>query len=348
MTVPPFDSLRTERLVVRIVRPDDVDPLWERRNDPSTAEFQNWSLPYPRDMAREVIEMSVSCGSAPPANGWMQLAIDDGASGSPVGDLALGLTFDGRCAEIGWTVDAAHRGRGIAQEAATALTRWLFDTVGVARVQATMHPENLASVRVAEQLGMVVEGHTRNSFWVGDVNSDDWILAMTVDDWRAWIARPDHRPEEVALVEITEANLRRVFRLATHRSQERFVAPVAASLAAALVPGTHDGEDVVPWYRAIEADGEIVGFVMTAEPTAGEPVPYLWRFLIDRMHQRRGIGSMALDLVIDRARAMGATALDLSWSEGRGSPEAFYLARGFVPTGEIEDDEIVARLDLTR
>ncbi len=326
---------------------DDVDALWTRRNDASTAVFQTWTLPYPRAKAQELIDENVSYGDTPPSDGWMQLAIDDAETGATIGDLALGLTFAGRCGEIGWTIDAAHRGRGIAQEAATALTRWLFDTVGLSRVQAMMHPDNLASVRVAEQLGMVFEGHTRNSFWVGDDNSDDWILAMTADDWSAWIARRVDRPAEVALIEITESNLRRVFRLSTHRSQERFVAPMTSSLADALVPGTHDGHDVVPWYRAIEADGDIVGFVMTAEPTAGEPVPYLWRLLIDRMHQRRGIGSMALDLVVDRARSMGAPALDVSWVEGRGSPAAFYLARGFEPTGEIDDGETVARLDLT-
>ena len=42
---------------------------------------------------------------------------------------------------------------------------------------------------------------------------------------------------------------------------------------------------------AIVADGELAGFVMLAEATAYHPVPYLWRLgLIDRRHQRRGIG----------------------------------------------------------
>ena len=67
-----------------------------------------------------------------------------------------------------------------------------------------------------------------------------------------------------------------------------------------MFPESIDGAPVVPWMRAIEADGELVGFVMLAITTEAHPEPYLWRFLIDRMHQRRGIGSAALDLV-DRA-----------------------------------------------
>lgn len=346
MGVPRFETIATERLLIRPISADDVDGLWRRRNDPSTAEFQNWTLPYPRERAQELIDEMIGHDAAPPPNGWMQLAIDDTATGHAVGDLALGLTFDGRCAEIGWTIDADQRGRGLAVEAAAALVTWLFESVGVTRVAAQMHPGNLASVRVAERLGMVFEGHTRNSYWVGDDNSDDWIFAMTPSDWRRWVDRPVTPPTSVEIVEITPTNLGAVERLATHRSQQRFVSTMAQSFADALVPEPYQGSPVSPWYRAISADGEIVGFVMVTEPTDAQPTPYLWRLLIDRLHQRRGIGSSALDLVIDRARAWNASALDVSFVEGPGSPEAWYAERGFVPTGEIEEGETVARLDL--
>ncbi|MBA2317379.1 MAG: GNAT family N-acetyltransferase [Euzebyales bacterium] len=38
------------------------------------------------------------------------------------------------------------------------------------------------------------------------------------------------------------------------------------------------------------ADQEIVGFVRLALRTPHHPEPYLWRLLIDRLHQRRGLG----------------------------------------------------------
>jgi Acetyltransferase (GNAT) family len=102
----------------------------------------------------------------------------------------------------------------------------------------------------------------------------------------------------------------------------------------------------VPWYRAIEADGGLVGFVMLAEPTATLEHPYLWRLMIDRRHQRRRIGERTLDLVVAQARAWGGTRLEVSWMPGFGSPAPFYLARGFVPTGAMEGDEVVAELSL--
>ncbi len=165
--------------------PADVEALWRRRNDPSTAEFQNWTLPYAREQAEELVAEMVERHGVPPGDGWMQLAVDDVHTGASLGDLAVGLTFAGRSAELGWTIDVDVRGRGIATEAAVALTTWLFDIVGVTRVSAQMHPDNLASVRVAERLGMAREGLTRNSYWVGDVNSDDLIYGMTPDMWRS-------------------------------------------------------------------------------------------------------------------------------------------------------------------
>jgi GNAT superfamily N-acetyltransferase len=118
------------------------------------------------------------------------------------------------------------------------------------------------------------------------------------------------------------------------------------SFTDALFPEVVSGAPVVPWMRAIVADGEIVGFVMLALRTEHHPEPYLWRFLIDRLHQRRGIGKRALDLVEDEVRSMGDSTLLVSWVEGKGSPGPMYIKRGYEPTGRIVDGETEARKQL--
>jgi hypothetical protein len=40
---------------------------------------------------------------------------------------------------------------------------------------------------------------------------------------------------------------------------------------------------------------------------------------------------------------MGDESLLTSWGEGKGSPRAFYLAHGYVPTGKVVDDETEGR-----
>jgi len=65
-------------------------------------------------------------------------------------------------------------------------------------------------------------------------------------------------------------------------------------------------------------------------------------------HQRKGYGKRALDLVVERVRALpGARELISSYVPGEDSPRDFYVRYGFVETGEVEEGERVIRLELT-
>ncbi len=344
--MPAFPGIDTERLTIRAMGPGDADSLWRRRNDPTTAEFQSWSLPFPRERVDDMCA-SFAAVDGPQSDEWWMAAVCDRFTGEVIGDLALHLTFDARCAEIGYSFDHAVWGNGYATEAAVAMADWLVDDVGVSRVSGQTHPDNLASVVVLERIGMEFEGHTRNSYWVGDVNSDDWFFGMTADARRAWRTRPRSAPALVELVEINPTNAFDFAKLATHRSQRHLVSPVLESYADALFIEPHNGKPVVPWMRGVMADGEPVGFVMMADRTDDHPVPYVWRLLIDRRHQRRGIGGRVLEHAIEHALDQGADAVEVSYVEGPGSPEPLYAKRGFAPTGEIDDGETVARLQLT-
>ena len=84
-----------------------------------------------------------------------------------------------------------------------------------------------------------------------------------------------------------------------------------------------------------------------ATPTAEIIGPwFLWRLLIDRRHQRRGIGRAALAQVVELIRAEGASELLTSYHPGQGEPWSFYERLGFRPIGAIDHDEIVLSLDL--
>jgi diamine N-acetyltransferase len=154
-------------------------------------------------------------------------------------------------------------------------------------------------------------------------------------------------PGPVTLREISDANRALVSALSVTPSQEVFVASVAESLAEAA--STPEGN---PWYRAIYAGDEPVGFVMLSwavTPAPGIIGPwFLWRLLIDQDHQGRGIGRAALGQVVELIRANGATELLTSYHPGEGEPWPFYERFGFRPTGALDHGEIVLSLDLTQ
>lgn len=340
MLRPPID---TPRLRIRMMRRPDAARLAAYRNLPDIARYQDWSMPYSLAQAEQALQAQHEL-DGPVAGEWVQLAIDH--DGEMVGDLALGLLAGGHIGSLGYTLAPEHQGKGFASEAAGALIDALFAAGEVHRVIASLDPANLASMRVLEQLGFTFEGIARKAEPIRGEWLDDMRFGLLAEDRAAWLARPT-TCDEVRLVEVTPANLTAVAALQTHRFQRQFVAPMERNLAQALVPEiVKDGVAAVPWYRAVEADGEIVGFVMYADVSPVEPYPFLWRFLIDRMHQRRGVGTKAIAAVIEHVRSQGHPALGTSWVDAPGGPRPFYERLGFVPTGELDGEEIVARLDL--
>jgi RimJ/RimL family protein N-acetyltransferase len=337
-----FEPIHTERLILRRCRLSDAQAAFERCNLPEVALYQDWEMPYTLERAeRRMSELEAMDGPTDD-KGWSLTVVDAVDPTQILGSLYVGITWGGRSALLGYTFHPDYWGRGYATEATEAMIRYLFDEFGVTRIESSAHPDNPASLRVMEACGLVYEGLTRQSFWVGAECSDDILYGMPRPDWEAWCNRVRRRPERVELVPVTVDNRRTVGNLVTHKSQERFVSTMLGNFRDALVPPVENGGTLVPWYRAIEADGEIVGFIMASETTEHHAIPYLGRFLIDRMHQQRGIGSAALDLFEQWCRGQGAAAIEVSWSEGPGSPGPIYLARGYEPSGKIEDGEIHA------
>jgi diamine N-acetyltransferase len=151
----------------------------------------------------------------------------------------------------------------------------------------------------------------------------------------------------VSLREITEDNRAAVEALAVTDEQDFFVASVTQSLQDAVAY-----PDARPWYRAVYAGDEPVGFVMISDgitvddPTYVGPY-YLWRLLIDRRFQGRGYGTAALDLIVEHVRAHpDARTLLVSHVVGPGSPVTFYQQYGFQLTGQVHEGEPILELDL--
>lgn len=143
----------------------------------------------------------------------------------------------------------------------------------------------------------------------------------------------------VSLREITAETVRAVCALEVALAQRSFVAPNAVSIAQASF-------EPKAWFRAVYADDTPVGFVMLElDEEAGEY--FLWRFMIAWEHQGKGYGRRALDLAVAHVRGLpGARELVSSYVPGEAGPRRFYVAYGFVETGEVEDGEHVIRLAL--
>jgi RimJ/RimL family protein N-acetyltransferase len=343
----PF-RIATERLVVRPLTRRDVTELTRYRNLPDVARFQDWPLPYTRDLAHALLD-GLESTNGPTTDMWVQLGVarpDDALGGDTlIGDLAVWLDEQGALAVIGYTLAPQHQGRGYATEAVGGLVDWLIGR-GVHRVAATLDPANIGSARVLERLGFRFTGTARAAAFVRGRWEDDARFEILADERRQW--RVARTVRSVTLREIDADNVRDVLDVDRAFSQRRFVSSVAQSYGDALVPGDRDGDPVVPWFRAIYAGDRPAGFTMVAEPTEAHPEPYLWRFLVDWRFQRRGVGGKAIHAIADHWAVRGATAISLGCiADVPGTPEPFYRRLGFERTGHVNEwgeTEMVAQI----
>ena len=143
-------ELTTSRLHLRPMGADDLPALMGIWTDPAVTRF----VGGPREA--EALHAGLSedlLPNAPPLNLW---PVVENASGAVVGHCGiLDKEVDG-CAEYELIYIFAQEawGRGYATEIGVALRDHAFQVLGLARLVSLIEPENAASRRVAEKVGM--------------------------------------------------------------------------------------------------------------------------------------------------------------------------------------------------
>lgn len=155
MKVP---ELRSERLLLRGFRDDDLDAWAEICTD---SEVTRW-VGDPDGLSREDAwrRMAYFLGHWE-LRGCGQWALVEQSSGELVGRAGLYYPEAWPGLEVGWLVARQHWGRGYAPEAGRAAMDWARAALGADRIISLIEDDNDRSARVAEKLGMTVEGRTR-------------------------------------------------------------------------------------------------------------------------------------------------------------------------------------------
>ena len=89
--------------------------------------------------------------------GYGNWAAEEKATGECIGRIGLWNPEGWPGLEVGWMLARSHWGRGLATEGGRAALNWAFDVLGAERVISVIHPDNAASIRVAQRLGETFE-----------------------------------------------------------------------------------------------------------------------------------------------------------------------------------------------
>lgn len=147
-------EVRTERLLLRQWREEDVEPLSEIHTQPEYLEFMRV-----RDAPGQIARFREQWHDV----GFSHWAVEELASGSLVGHIGLMRHFDWPLAEapveVGWTLHRDWWGRGLATEGARgAMECWREELLEDEQLLSIALPANVRSRAVMERLGLTYRG----------------------------------------------------------------------------------------------------------------------------------------------------------------------------------------------
>ena len=173
--------LRTQRLILRLPRASDAQSIYEGyARDHEAIRWMGFEPHTSIDVTERLVDAWI--------RGWGQrgivFVIERAADSRFLG--IIDASFDGHGAFIGYVLCRPGWGNGFATEAAHSLVDLCFDHYGVWRVWATCAPQNPASRRVLEKVGMRHEGVLKRwivSPLVSPEPRDSDCMAITRDEW---------------------------------------------------------------------------------------------------------------------------------------------------------------------
>jgi [ribosomal protein S5]-alanine N-acetyltransferase len=175
-----------ERVAIRAFGPDDVEELCElrTRNRDFLAPWEPLRTPSFHTLAGQRAEIERDRHEWA-ADRTYAFAIMEAAGGAMIGRIALANVVRGAWenATMGYFVDEACCGRGIATEAVGLVLRSSFGPCRLHRVQAAVMPHNARSIRVLEKNGLRHEGFSPRYLRLDGAWRDHELFAITAEEF---------------------------------------------------------------------------------------------------------------------------------------------------------------------
>lgn len=145
----------TERLFVRHFEEGDLDEFAALCADPQVMRHVGDGSTLGRDQVAHWIDV---CLQKYTERGYGTSAVFKKATGRFIGYCGVVRAPDKQFDELIYVYNVSAWGKGYATEAGRGMIEYVFSRSTLERIYATIHPNNVGSVKVAEKLGFVFEG----------------------------------------------------------------------------------------------------------------------------------------------------------------------------------------------
>ncbi|MEW6131301.1 MAG: GNAT family protein [Acidobacteriota bacterium] len=176
-------TITANRLTLRALDERDIPALFTIFSQAEVMRY--WSSPPMRELAdAEALLQDIGAGFQQKT--LFQWGVALTSTHQVIGTCTLfHLDSKNRRAEIGYALAREQWGKGIMQEALTALVDFAFNSLDLHRIEADVDPRNHKSLRLLERLGFIKEGLLRERWLVGGEVQDSMMLGLLRREWKS-------------------------------------------------------------------------------------------------------------------------------------------------------------------
>ncbi|MBG9587608.1 GNAT family N-acetyltransferase [Cytobacillus firmus] len=166
-------TIETERLILRKVRIEDVPDIYEYTSDRLISKYTPWDYHNNINFTMKFVDNLIENYKNDTESDWVIELKEE----KKVIGLCGFVRWDKKHhrIEIAYSLSRTYWHKGFATEAIKSLIGFGFEQMNINRLEAKVHPQNIASIRVLEKIGFIFEGHLRDYWFVNngfiDVNN---------------------------------------------------------------------------------------------------------------------------------------------------------------------------------
>lgn len=168
-------QIKTERLLLRKIQPDDAQMLYMWMSDPEVGKYERWD-PHPNAEYSRGYIIAVFDGYN--SDYTYQWGIE--LSGKLIVSVSIVNINDyDQKATLGYCLARKYWSNGYTTEAVKSVLHYMFTEIGLNRIEASHSVNNIASGRVLKKAGLLLEGQAKDYYFCNSGLQDSRLFGIT-------------------------------------------------------------------------------------------------------------------------------------------------------------------------
>lgn len=177
----PFPEITTKKLLLRQITEKDVNEIFFLRSDERVMRYIDKARAETLDDAYEFIRKIADLEERTDAVTW---AICPKGDSKLIGTILFwNIKKEHFRAEVGYVLHPDYWGKGIMQEAITAVIDYGFKVMKLHSIEANVNPGNAASIKLLERNKFIREAYFREDYYYNGKFLDTAIYSLLIHEW---------------------------------------------------------------------------------------------------------------------------------------------------------------------